>query len=146
MASRFSRTYSSRKTTQEHMLTWVLRQKLWEAVMKIQVPHDGEARRNDSDADASTVKYRHFLQQPLALMPESLPPTRGLNNQALRIWRDTVLSKMLLFPARNCCHDFARSCSCTTREEITIFFLRKYNGNFLAYSLWILHTVFGGDL
>ena len=96
MASRFSRTYSSRNTTQEHMLTWVLRQKLWEAVMKIQVPHDGEDHQNDSDADASTVEYRNCLQQPLALMPESLPPTRGLNNQALRIWRDTVLSKNVI--------------------------------------------------
>ena len=95
MASVYARTYASRNKTQEHMLTWVCRQKVWDAVARLhrelKKPADDEG-----DADDSTVAREHWLQQPVALTHDWLPLTRGLTAQALRIWGSTLLSKHVL--------------------------------------------------
>jgi hypothetical protein len=95
MASLYARTYASRNKTQDHMLTWVCRQKVWDAVARL-LRELKKSADDEGDADDSTVEREHRLQQPVALTHDWLPLTRRLTAQALRIWGSTLLSEHVL--------------------------------------------------
>jgi len=95
LAARYSRTYASRNKTQEHMLTWILRQKVWGAAIELALLRDDDEHISNADASENTLG-KHRLQQPIQFQQEWSPPMNQLSAQALRKWGNTILSKDVL--------------------------------------------------
>jgi len=96
MASRYSRKYASRNTTQEHMLTWVLRQKVWTSACNLKLNLRHSTSTDDADASDNVLKGKHGLYQPIQLQQDWLPDMTPLSARALGAWGNTFLAKDVL--------------------------------------------------
>ena len=98
LASRYSRKYASRNTTQEHMLTWILRQKVWTSAcnLKLNLSLRQSTGTDDADASNNASIREHGLHHPMQFQQDWLPFMAPLSARALREWGKTFLSKDVL--------------------------------------------------
>ena len=96
-ASTYGRTYANRNTTQLHMLQWVLEHKLWDAVVKINIPQTANASHQPTSEVDLTVSS---TESPQFKFFDSLPLTRSWNSicytSRRREWHSDLLSKRVL--------------------------------------------------
>ena len=96
-ASKYSRTYASRNKSQEHMLSWVLRQKLWKEVVKLNLKKISDispaAALTNSVSDDDDCEMK--LVQPLIYTDNWTDAVRNWGHQR-RTWGNIFIGKHVL--------------------------------------------------
>ena len=98
MAARYSRKFASRNTSQDHMLRWILRQKVWSSACELKLRGTDYVTEYDGDSSANLLvtTAKHGLHQPIKFNQDWLPHITPLSARALRDWGNIFLSKHVL--------------------------------------------------
>jgi len=134
MAARYARTFANLNKTQEHMLTWCLRQNLWDAVHLLHLLQEQEREKRERDKQERDTQQHDATLADESASPAPANTAKKSSPYILRTplnytnaWSDVVFDRAGRTTPPQWKYDFLSRKVLVTREELLCCVLVKLN-------------------